>query len=97
MRKQDLSKMFFRKSKSPFIGKDEWFDNLSEREIKKLFEDIDVPDYNTVEIIGVQILETDSINFKMPMGRLLIKQEVLEPIKKMFVCSLIASNIMDGT
>ena len=73
MRKQDLSKMFFRKSKSPFIGKDEWFDNLSEREIKKLFEDIDVPDYNTVEIIGVQILETDSINFKNAHGQIVNK------------------------
>ena len=64
---------FFKKRKSPFIENDKWFDNFSEKEIRKLFENIDVPDYNTIEIIGVKILETDSINFQNAHGQIINK------------------------
>ena len=60
-------------SKNIFVTKDRWFDKLSQREIKKLFEDIKVPDYNTIEIIGVKILETDLINFQNGHGQVINK------------------------
>ena len=59
-------------SKNTFI-KDKWFNRFSERDINKLFEDIKIPHYNTVEIIGVKILKTDSINFQNAHGQIVNK------------------------
>ena len=41
-------------SKNTFITKDKWFNRSSQRDINKLFEDIKIPHYNTIEIIGVK-------------------------------------------
>ena len=60
-------------SKNTFITKDKWFNRSSQRDINKLFEDIKIPHYNTIEIIGVKILRTDSINFQNAHGQIVNK------------------------
>ena len=56
-------KNIFSKNTNYFISRDKWFDGLSQKDVIALFEKAltTIPQYNTIEIVGVRILKTDSI------------------------------------
>ena len=62
----------FRRKNETFIKKG-WFHKYSEGDIKDLFKGVTVPSYNTVEIVGIQILRTDLICFQNAHGQIINK------------------------
>jgi len=64
-------KNIFSKNTNYFISRDKWFDGLSQKDVIALFEKAltTIPQYNTIEIVGVRILKTDSIVIQNAIGQ----------------------------
>ena len=63
----------FSRNTNYFISRDKWFSGLSQKDVIALFEKAltTLPQYNTIEVVGVQILKTDSIKIHNAVGQVI--------------------------
>ena len=65
-------KNIFSKNTNYFISRDKWFSGLSQKDVNALFEKAltTIPQYNTIEIVGIRVLKTDSIVIQNAIGQI---------------------------
>ena len=63
----------FSRNTNYFISRDKWFSGLSQKDVIALFEKAltTLPQYNTIEVVGVQVLKTDSIKIHNALGQVI--------------------------